>query len=189
MHQKKQLAQYIFTVSEFLTADECDDLIQVTESIGYTDAPVNSPVGPPTISKNIRNNDRVMFDDPERADALWQRAKPLCPEFYKGYSVVGLNERFRFYRYDRGHVFRWHADGSFRRENGEASRLTFMVYLNDDFDGGETLFEDVTIEPERGMALVFAHGYLHEGGEVFAGRKYVLRTDVMYSGEPYDISD
>jgi hypothetical protein len=53
--------------------------------------------------------------------------------------------------------------------------------LNDDFDGGETLFEDVTIEPERGMALIFAHGYLHEGGEVLAGRKYVLRTDVMYA--------
>ena len=189
MPQKKQLAQYIFTVSDFLTADECGELIQLTETMGYTVAPVNTPGGAPTVVTSIRNNDRVMFDDADLAESLWLRVKPFCPEFYKGHSVVGLNERLRVYRYDRGHVFRWHADGSFRRKNGETSRLTFLVYLNDDFEGGETLFEELTIEPERGMALLFAHGYLHEGGEVFAGRKYVLRSDVMYSADVCELSD
>jgi hypothetical protein len=28
----------------------------------------------------------------------------------------------------------------FSRENGERSQLTFMVYLNSDFNGGETKF-------------------------------------------------
>lgn len=31
------------------------------------------------------------------------------------------------------------------------------------------------------MALVFVHRHLHEGAPVIAGRKYVLRTDVMYA--------
>jgi hypothetical protein len=30
------------------------------------------------------------------------------------------------------------------------------------------------------MALVFVHEQLHEGAAVESGRKYVLRTDVMY---------
>jgi len=30
------------------------------------------------------------------------------------------------------------------------------------------------------MALVFVHQQLHEGASVLNGRKYVLRTDVMY---------
>jgi len=30
------------------------------------------------------------------------------------------------------------------------------------------------------MALVFIHRQLHEGAPVIQGRKYVLRTDVMY---------
>jgi hypothetical protein len=61
-----------------------------------------------------------------------------------------------------------------------------MVYLNDDFVGGETKFylDDGTprldVKPERGMALVFVHRQLHEGAAVVQGRKYVLRTDVMY---------
>jgi hypothetical protein len=31
------------------------------------------------------------------------------------------------------------------------------------------------------MALVFLHLQLHEGAPVVEGRKYVLRTDVMYA--------
>jgi hypothetical protein len=57
-----------------------------------------------------------------------------------------------------------------------------MVYLNDDFEGGETRFQRVTIRPMVGMALCFVHHLVHEGAEVLCGRKYVMRTDVMYSG-------
>ncbi len=87
MPQKKQLAQYDFTVADFLTADECDDLIQPTETLGYTEAPVNTPGDVPTIAKGIRNNDRVMFDHADRAESLWRHARPFCPESYKGHSV------------------------------------------------------------------------------------------------------
>jgi hypothetical protein len=31
------------------------------------------------------------------------------------------------------------------------------------------------------MALIFVHDQLHEGAAVVSGRKYVLRTDVMYT--------
>jgi hypothetical protein len=55
-----------------------------------------------------------------------------------------------------------------------------MIYLNDDFTGGETLFENCTIRPQTGMALFFIHHIRHKGETVAAGRKYVLRTDVMY---------
>jgi len=65
-----------------------------------------------------------------------------------------------------------------------------MVYLNEEFTGGETKFYQddrtlrVTVSPKRGMALVFAHFQLHEGAPVVDGRKYVLRTDVVYSVGP-----
>jgi prolyl 4-hydroxylase len=74
-----------------------------------------------------------------------------------------------------------HADGNFKRLNGERSMLTFMVYLNDDFVGGETVFIETTVKPQRGMALIFHHGLLYEGTSVTSGRKYVLCSDVMYS--------
>ena len=63
-----------------------------------------------------------------------------------------MNERFRFYRYDLGQTFRWHRDGYFERPNRERSRLTLMVYVNDDFEGGHTRFEEALIKPVKGTA-------------------------------------
>jgi prolyl 4-hydroxylase len=61
------------------------------------------------------------------------------------------------------------------------SLLTLMVYLNDDFAGGETSFAEVAIVPHRGMALLFRHALFHEGRPVTRGVKYVLRSDVMFA--------
>ena len=94
--------------------------------------------------------------------------------------MIGLNERFRFYRYDPGEQFAPHTDGCFRRDNGEESLLTFMIYLNEGCEGGETNFGEVRIVPKTGMTLIFDHYLLHEGAAVVSGRKYVLRSDVMY---------
>jgi hypothetical protein len=60
---------------------------------------------------------------------------------------------------------------------------TFMVYLNEEFEGGETRFfvePEVVIKPNTGSALFFQHPIIHEGGEVHSGIKYVLRTDLVY---------
>lgn len=43
--------------------------------------------------------------------------------------------------------------------------------------------EEVTITPQQGLALCFIHQLLHKGQPVTSGRKYVLRTDVMYRRE------
>ena len=55
-----------------------------------------------------------------------------------------------------------------------------MIYLNEEFEGGETKFDKFSIIPKTGMALVFPHHLLHQGNSVVSGVKYVLRTDVMY---------
>jgi len=132
--------------------------------------------------KDVRNNSRVMVDDPNLAQLVWERARLYVPNTIAAHRAVGVNERFRFYRYEPRQSFRWHRDGYFARPSGERSRLTLMVYLNDDFEGGETRFEQAVVKPVKGMALFFVHHLLHEGAEVRRGRKYVMRTDVMYSG-------
>jgi prolyl 4-hydroxylase len=71
----------------------------------------------------------------------------------------------------------------------ERSLLTLMVYLNEGFEGGATAFHDfgVAVRPRTGMALLFQHRLLHEGCEVSAGVKYVLRSDVMYRSAADDV--
>jgi hypothetical protein len=179
MPEYNWITDEIFTLDDFLSGDECDSYIQWAESLGFGDAPINGTFGP-QIRKDVRNNSRVMIDDVLRAEDLWRRTEPFVPTVLGRWRATGVNERLRFYRYDLGQQFEWHYDGAFERENGERSKLTFMIYLNHGFEGGETSFEGVTIEPRCGMALFFVHQLRHKGQPVIAGRKYVLRTDVMY---------
>ena len=186
MHKEALNGNRIFVIHEFLSPGECASFIARSEAKGYEDATITTSAGF-VMDKEIRDNARLILDDALIADALWQRARPFIPATIDEWRAVGFNERFRFYRYDSGQKFAPHYDGYFRRGNDKRSQLTFMVYLNADFRGGETRFYDdnrelhVTVRPDGGMALVFVHLQLHEGAPVVDGRKYVLRTDVMYA--------
>src|SRR5438105_771564 len=125
--------EQIFTIRGFLTAAECAEQIARTEQIGYGDAPITT-AGGPVIDKEMRNNERVMFDDRDLANRLWERLQPFVDaKRGSGWHALGLNERFRFYRYDPGQRFDWHFDGCFERSPSERSHLTFMIYLNEGF--------------------------------------------------------
>jgi predicted 2-oxoglutarate/Fe(II)-dependent dioxygenase YbiX len=168
-----------FALSDFMTSDECAEQIARTERVGFDIAPITTSEGF-IVETEARNNTRVMLDDQALAAELWMRCKAYVPARIGGWDACGLNERFRFYRYDRNQIFRWHRDGAFRRTINEESKLTFMVYLNSGFEGGHTSFRGFEVVPADGMSLCFRHPLLHEGAEVTRGTKYVLRTDVMY---------
>lgn len=170
-----------WTIDGVLSPSECAAMIAKIEELGPEAAPITTNVGF-VMRPDIRNNERVIFDSPVLAKALFTRIADTLPDPLAGMQPVGANERFRCYRYRPGQRFAPHLDGAFERDEHERSLLTFMVYLNDGFTGGETAFLDfgVTAVPRAGSALLFQHRMLHEGCEVLSGTKYVLRSDVMY---------
>jgi hypothetical protein len=182
---RTQVDHGIFTISGVLTGEECRSYIDWSEGLGYETAPVSFASGA-VIRPDIRNNARAMVDSPERARAIWSRISTDVPALIDGRRAVGLNERLRFYRYGPGQRFAPHTDGCHRRDNGDESLFTLMIYLNGGARGGETRFENVSITPEPGLALVFDHYLLHEGAPVLDGQKYVLRSDVMYAAPDTD---
>jgi len=196
MLECRWLARDVGVIPGFLSPAECDAHIADSEAAGYGEAPVTTAVGMIMI-KELRNNERVMVDDPTIGGRLYGRLAPvLPPRVNKKWRPCGLNERLRFYRYDPGQQFDWHQDGCYARATGECSFFTFMIYLNDGFEGGATTFAELddrvrdddrlTVNPRQGMALIFAHPLLHKGEPVVSGRKYVLRTDVMYARRSRD---
>jgi predicted O-methyltransferase YrrM len=142
----------------------------------------------------------------------------------------GLNRRWRIYRYaaSGNETFAPHIDAGFPPsglsddqttlvwDSSEdldqeiVSRLTVLIYLNDDFMGGETNFYRplqgqapdfssslsliASVRPVAGSVLLFPQGVgedaveyarkawpLHEGSPVTSGRpKYVIRSDAMF---------
>lgn len=156
----------------------CSKLIALSESCGFNAASVRTSEGQKAMP-NVRNNERTIFEAPAWINFLWTRLASASLPAIQGESPIGLPKELRFYKYTPGQRFKMHKDGTWT-EGGFTSRLTFLIYLNDGFVGGETDFRDFKISPKTGGALLFLHDTWHEGAAVNSGVKYVLRSDVMY---------
>ena len=180
------MSRFRYIKEGFFTPDECKGFIDFAEQEGFKESPIRSKEGE-VINKEIRDNDRVIWDNPQVATQLWNMVKDLMPHDIDGYEPIGLNERFRFYRYKDGQQFKPHVDAPFTRSSTEKSKITLLIYLNEDFEGGNTtlIIENEEIKPKTGMLLLFEHKIMHCGRPVTTGTKYVLRTDVMYQLKQY----
>ena len=175
----------ILLIPDILTPGKCEEWIHRIQAQGPEAAPINTARGV-MLDTQIRNNRRVIIDDETLAGELFERVKERVPQEIHGMCLSGVNERLRCYEYQMGQRFAPHSDGAFVRSDREQSWYTFMVYLNEGFEGGETVFfvePEKAIKPRAGLGLLFQHPIIHEGAEVRAGTKYVVRTDLMYRQE------
>ena len=218
-----------FQLWNVLTNDECDQLINITDNLlGYTqDAPVSLPFS----IRHMSNCNWIVNDN--ICDTIYNRCKPFLPKFITRsvkdkdiinqlgqdmmmmneydsrdiYNLTGLNNRFRFYRYEAGDYFKPHTDGSWPHSkiingqfiddaynDGRESAMTVLILLSDDYDGGNTIFYDrnnnqneVYVKTPKGGIIAFFHGIhdlhmLHEGQLIQRGMKYMIRTELIFEG-------
>ncbi|KAL4882467.1 hypothetical protein BJY04DRAFT_187132 [Aspergillus karnatakaensis] len=190
-----------------LTPTECKSIIAAGESVTFLpDAPLREDGDTSILAHNFYWIIDTLFHD-----TLWARISPYVPAAVNGRAVRGINRRFRVYRYVPGAEYRCHIDGAWPpsgisdegkyiydsspEDNRQSSMYTFLLYLNDEFEGGETTFfmpaerEGVLnaypVRPVMGSVAIFPHGesngaLLHEGTGVRKGAKYIIRTDVEY---------
>lgn len=195
-----------------LSSDEANQLIQLSEQLGYSkDAAVSLP-------REVRHNDNITIvvdDVTERL--IWERISKVVDnhlEIFDGKKPLGINTRFRFYRYDQGDFFKYHVDGDWpgSKVQGDQlitnayddrySKMTFLILLNEDFEGGETRFlvnaekpgqparrgdisSEVDVRTPSGGVLLFPHGRhplhcVHSSVPVTKGIKYIIRTDLLF---------
>jgi hypothetical protein len=194
-----------------LSIDECKSIIAAGEHVEFIpDAPLREDGDISILAHNF-----YWIIDTSFHDILWSRVAPFMPPSVNGRLARGLNRRFRVYRYVPGAEYRCHIDGAWPpsgirpddtyvyddspAEKKQSSLFTFLMYLNDEFEGGETTFflpaaregtlNAYPVRPVMGSVAVFPHGdtkgaLLHEGTGVRKGAKYIIRTDVEYDIEP-----
>lgn len=139
-----------FQLLNVLSRDECLRFIELTESLGYLpDAAVSLP-------RSVRHNHNTTWVVDEQTDAIiWRRCEDFANVdrgFFADKKALGLNARFRFYRYESGDFFKPHTDGAWpgSRAIGRQlipnaypdrfSQMSVLLFLSDDFEGGDTLF-------------------------------------------------
>jgi hypothetical protein len=84
-------------------------------------------------------------------------------------TTMGIN------KYDEGAFMGSHVD--FNEDNYYLA-YTIVVYLNDDYEGGELYFNDldITIKPEAGSVIMYPSSapYSHQSLKVLKGRKILI---------------
>lgn len=164
----------------FLTADECAYLIEAADPF-FTASVVVDPRTGAHLPNPIRTSDTAFFpivDENPAIHALNRRiaaASGTRPE---------QGEPLQILRYAPGQEYRMHSDALPPGPGLNQRILTFLVYLNDDYDGGATLFEatGLALRPRAGDAVLFRntledgriHPHMrHAGQPVTRGTKYL----------------
>lgn len=177
---------FLVYAEEVLTPKECQALIGIAEEKGFVPAALYTDQQDRDHFSETRKSYRCILDSETFAAQLWDRVKHMIPPTWKGATCVGLNERFRILRYDPGDEFKPHRDGAYMAPSGALSKLTLLLYLNEGYVGGRTEFLDktesawVAIPPHIGAVAIQDQDLVHCVPPLQAGRKYVIRTDVMY---------
>jgi hypothetical protein len=183
----------LWTVPGLFSPSECASIVAGAADHAWLPATVNRASGR-VVEAGLRDSSTAVLRDPALAAELYRRVLPHVPARMSAelgargrvqMDVAGVHLPVRIYRYEPGQHFGLHQDQSYFGEDGTMSLLTFMVYLNEDFEGGSTDFPEQgqTIVPRTGTALLFQHRLLHAGTRVTAGTKLVLRSDVLYLPE------
>lgn len=199
-------SKFAIVLENVFSREECAELVEWTENqLEWSPAMLNIGGGNQVLDLDNRKHDRAIYDTKFISSYIFERIKKYLPKQsgdirggFRNHTLSCLNERLRFLRYTGGEYFAPHYDGSYCRPDGsERSAITVLFYMNEEFEGGMTSFlgenqsdnwfqhqfMKYPVKPKTGSVLLFQHDIFHEGSTLISGRKYLMRTDVMYRYE------
>lgn len=199
-------AKLAVMISDALSPEECAELIQRARDQTYDDVLIRQDGM--KASQHVAKCSRAIVKDFDLAEELFQRimdALENIPELAEKFvdapwmkkkvdtplRAVSVNDNLHFLKFGVGESIAPLRDSTVTRGN-ETSCVTMHVYLNDNFKGGVTSFKGdrryFDIKPKMGSILIFDQDLRHEECEVTKGKRYFMRTDVMYSPRPMNES-
>ena len=181
----------IYKIYNFLSEDECNDLIQSFQNEKFVRSTITSN------NENNENNENNKIRTSSTFHLFSENNKLYFDLNDKICKTIGLNEIHseisQVQKYIVGEEFKEHTD--YFDENLEYNKKyigergqrtwTFMIYLNGVEEGGETNFPklNLKIQPIRGMALIWnnlindenVNPYsLHQGMPILKGQKIII---------------
>jgi hypothetical protein len=196
-------------IENLLSNDECQEILDKTANL-YTNLKME-------YLTSDRSAERFLNMNKSMATCIYDRIKHIVEEEHEkkhlkpyGFGTdgkwmpTGINQCFRHSKYESPSIgFTFHRDSCYVENLNLRSVLSLVIYLNDDFDGGETLFvksnaerkigqivsEELTegyeilykFKPRRGHAILFNHDIIHSGMPIHVGIKYIIRSDILFT--------
>lgn len=194
----------LYSCSNILTKRECDEIFQNCSNERLQKMNIQYQSG--------RNNSRLVCFDRSLSDYIWEKLQPIfeftfteCQLIPFGFDVLrgnwepsGVNEAFRLNQYSckDEDFFSVHRDAQYCPSGDNRSIFSIVIYLNDGFVGGETVFyfpkytsasnkkglcieeeianneglengyQKISVQPKCGDCVMFSPNILHESLKV-----------------------
>lgn len=167
--------------------DWCDDLIRLVERLNLWGRATISDGDEGNYHHVDRNNDALSIDA-RLSDELAPYQRLLLPQIahqcalvYKTlnkYTTISKDTNYQLLRYKPGQHFNTHVDHIVGHPDWGRRQLSFLLYLNDDYAGGELWFprQQRKIKPKAGDVVLFPSHFTHPhaGLDVTQGVKYAV---------------
>jgi hypothetical protein len=183
--EKEQIKNFIGIFKNAFTKDFCESVIkqyEIMDSSGHG----RTRFG---VEKNIIDDTQIFADDidyiplrmatKEFNEIFWGKYFPVYEEEY---SVLKNSDRHTNYNFKiqktkiGGGYHIWHYESSTRDRSNRL--LTWILYLNDVQEGGETefLYQHMRVKPEQGTLVIWpaAFTHTHRGNPPLSNEKYIV---------------
>ena len=176
----------ILEIPHFLSHEECDKIIQMSANKLFPSRVYSSSND--VFETNTRKSEQCWLDD--NHDPLINNLTTSVKNVTNSHNNHA--EHLQVVKYEQGGFYSPHfdacdGDSAFcERMDGQLGpRLwTFLIYLNDDYIGGETVFPKInkSVKPQKGKAVLFRNvddngtvisQSFHGGTPVISGQKWI----------------
>ena len=181
------LNYFIQIYENTLEENVCDFLISLFEQFPEKQERVENERKPNFTQFNLTENCKVSEEVSQIHNHLIRKTLECRDEYYETIDKRVFPEEHAFEQF---RIKKYHNNGNDEFDTHvdvtdySSSRrfLSFMWYLNDVEQGGETRFIDMMIQPKRGSLLVFPPLWMfpHAGLQPVSESKYIISTYLHY---------
>lgn len=126
---------------------------------------------------------RYNFKDSELSTKLFEIMKENINKFMPNATHISSKWYINRYFPDSGSIDK-HIDGNYSYDQS-ISMYTILIYLNDNFDEGETVLylndNEQLIKPCKNRILMLGQKVYHSANKCKKNSKYILRGDLMFN--------
>lgn len=177
---------FIKYIENFLTEDECKSIIDLgnsTELIQMKSSRfVNGKLSGQNLSYNGNKRMGSYFTEEllnlpvlkSLTNKIINISNELNP--YNGITYNRVS-KYSFNRYGNGDFLDWHSD---THETLDGATITFIIQLNDDYDGGEVKYitneDEYSVKKKQGSIFVFDSNLSHSVNTITGGLRYSINV-------------
>jgi len=178
--------KFIYEYENFVSAETCDKIVSLIESVD---------ISPDQMFKRskTRNNTSVNLTKLSNLNSSIFEAEDIIHNIFsqcninyisdnifasfvtnKFMKINKLTTNYVYRSYDKNESYDWHIDYDEINHN----LFSYILYLNDDFKGGNTFFlnDKLKVIPKKGSMLCFPCDFysIHKSSKIYSGKKKII---------------